>query len=145
MKVAQMSWVRREFVYFLFCGLAGFVVLPGILVFVGTWLMHHGTWFPEVWPSSFLEGYLAFFSLMWLRIQRGHLLMPLAEILVCFLVPYTLFQLARWSIRGIRSVRVRGRSGQLVGYFNAIMVADAKYSALSLLTRRRSERSRIWR
>ena len=40
---------------------------------------------------------------------------------------------------------VRGRSGQLVGYFNAIMVADAKYSALSLLTRRRSERSRIWR
>ena len=71
--------------------------------------------------------------------------MPLAEILVCFLVPYTLFQLARWSLRGIRSVRVRGRSGQLVGYFNAIMVADAKYSALSLLTRRRSERSRIWR
>jgi len=107
MKVAQMSWVRREFVYFLLCGLAGFVVLPGILVFVGTWLMHHGTWFPEVWPSSFLEGYLAFFSLMWLRIQRGHLLMPLAEILVCFLVPYTLFQLARWSIRGIRSVRTR--------------------------------------
>jgi len=107
MKAASTWTARREVKYFLLCGLAGFAILPALLTLVGTWLIHRGAWSPEVWPASLSEGYLGFFSLMWLRIQRGHLLLPLAEILVCFLVPYALFQLTRWTVRGMRFIWTR--------------------------------------
>src|SRR5205809_5585252 len=97
--------VRRELGYFLLCGLSGLAVLPGIITLGGTWMIHHGTFSPDVWPSSITEGYLAFFSLMWLRIARGRLLLPLVEILVCFLVPYALFQFTRWSFRLVHHLR----------------------------------------
>ena len=107
MNASRPSTVRRDLKYLLLCGLGGFAVLPAILTVVGSWLIHRGAWSPEVWPASLSEGYLGFFSLMWLRIQLGHLLLPLAEILVCFLVPYALFQLTRWTVRGMRFIWTR--------------------------------------
>ena len=97
--------VRREFGYFLLCGVSGLAVLPGIVTLVGTWMIHRGKFSPEVWPSSMMEGYLAFFSLLWLRITRGHLLLPSLEIFVCFLLPYALFQFTRWSFHFALSVK----------------------------------------
>jgi hypothetical protein len=98
--------VRRELGYFLLCGIAGFAVFPAVITLVGTWMMHRGTFSPEVWPSSIAEGYLGFFSLLCQRIKRGHLLLPSVEIVVCLLLPYALFQLTRWTLRLVRSLRV---------------------------------------
>jgi hypothetical protein len=97
-----MATIRRELLYFLLCGAVGLAAYPAIVTIVGNILIRRGEWSPWVWNPYVIDAYPIFFSSLFRAILHGHLYAPFVAVSLSFLVPYALFQIFRWSFRGIR-------------------------------------------